>query len=396
MAGGLCSMAPERKTAYTIIFMFGIVALFGDIIYEGARSVTGPYLYLLGASAIVVGIVSGLGEFLGYLFRLISGFVADSTRSYWVLLVLGYGMLLAVPLLAFAGSWELAAALFIIERIGKGIRSPAKDTILSNVSSGVGRGVGYGIHETLDQVGAIIGPLVFSAAFLFSGGYQAGFFVLFIPFILLFLTLFFTWRKVPDPSAYEPRCKTNESNFLSGNVLVLFIFAGLTMAGFAAFPLIAYHFAATGIVTDAEIPLFYAIAMGADAAIAIIIGKAYDRFGPGIILLIPLISIAIPFLAFGSAYWPAFLAVILYGLVLGINETVLRAAVADITHISKRGRAFGIFNTIIGVSWFAGSVVTGFLYTVSIPILMGILAGLQVAAIVVMLATRNAILKPSA
>jgi len=395
MAGSSRNMAVDRRAAYTIIFMFGVVALFGDVIYEGARSVTGPYLYLLGASAIVVGIVSGFGEFLGYLLRLVSGFIADSTRSYWVLLALGYGMLLAVPLLAFAGSWELAAALFIIERMGKGIRSPAKDTILSSVSSGVGRGVGYGIHETLDQIGAIIGPLVFSAAFLFRGDYETGFVLLFIPFTLLAIMLYFTWRKAPDPVAYEPKANPGEGTPLSGNVIILFLFAGLTMAGFAAFPLIAYHFASTGIVTEAEIPLFYAIAMGADAAIAIVIGKAYDRFGPCIIILIPLISIIIPFMAFGSEYWPALLAVVLFGMVLGVNETVLRAAVADTTHISIRGRTFGIFNTIMGISWFAGSVVAGFLYTISIPLLIGLLASLQVAALIVLLSGRRSLLNPA-
>ena len=112
--------AAATRTAYRIILLLGIVALCGDLIYEGARSISGPYLLSLGASAVMIGTITGAGEFLGYAVRLISGRAADTTGRYWALTIGGYAMLVAIPLLAFAGSWEMAALLFILERIGKG------------------------------------------------------------------------------------------------------------------------------------------------------------------------------------------------------------------------------------------------------------------------------------
>jgi hypothetical protein len=193
----------DRRAAYLIILLFGLVSLFGDIIYEGARSVTGPYLFALGGSALVVGIVAGLGEFLGYALRLVSGRLADATRRYWTFTFLGYGMLIAVPLLALAGSWEVAALLFILERIGKGIRAPAKDAILSNVTAGIGRGWGFGIHEALDQIGAVIGPVILSTAFFLRGDYRVGFALLLIPFAMMMLALTLTRSRAPAPAAIE-------------------------------------------------------------------------------------------------------------------------------------------------------------------------------------------------
>jgi MFS family permease len=244
------------KKAYIVIFLFGIVAMFGDVIYEGARSVTGPYLYILGGSALKVGFVAGIGEFSGYAMRLFSGFIADSTMHYWALVFLGYGMLIAVPILAFAGSWKIAAVLFIIERMGKGIRAPAKDAILSNITVDVGRGWGFGIHEALDQIGAVLGHLIFTAAFIFRGDYRSGFALLLIPFILMIMTLILVRARLPEPVAFESDLGVEKVNPSVKALIPYGIFTALTIGGFVAFPLIAFHMSSTGVVPDAEIPLF--------------------------------------------------------------------------------------------------------------------------------------------
>lgn len=381
MVPGSPSHQTTMLTAYIIIVLFGLVSLCGDVIYEGARSVTGPYLFMLGGSALIVGFVAGFGEFLGYTLRLVSGYVADATKQYWALTFLGYGLLIVVPFLALAGSWELAAVLFITERVGKGIRAPAKDAILSNVTAEVGRGWGFGIHEALDQIGAVIGPLIFTAAFLFRGDFQSGFALLFIPFILMMVILVLTRRKVPDPSAFEGRAQMKKELVPSFSALVPYgIFTAVTMLGFAAFPLIAYHFTVTGVVPEAQIPLFYAIAMGIDAIAALMIGRAYDRHGLILLIALPIIGLFIPFAAFGGGYTLALIAVLLWGAAMGIQETILRAAIADYTHISKRGTAYGIFNTIYGASWFIGSLIIGWMYDVSIPLLIGFLVVMQLLA----------------
>jgi MFS family permease len=374
-------MDGKHRAAYTVIVLFGIVSLFGDVIYEGARSVSGPYLYILGAGALAVGVVAGLGEFLGYALRLASGYLADTTRHYWAITFIGYGMLAAVPLLALAGSWEAAALLLILERAGKGIRVPARDAILANATATVGRGWGFAVHEALDQIGAVIGPLIFTAIFLAQGDYRSGFALLAVPFVLMILALLFARRRAPEPVSLEDSGTDSRGTSLPGSLLPYGVFTALTMAGFAAFPVIAYHFAVTGTVSEAEIPLFYAVAMGVDAIAALAIGRAYDRFGLVTLLSVPLLAIGIPFLAFGTSYALALAAVLLWGAAMGAQETILRAAVADYTHISKRGTAYGIFNTIYGAAWFAGSVVIGWAYTVAVPLVVGFLVAMQVGAL---------------
>jgi sugar phosphate permease len=189
----------RKKQALQLILLLGLVSALGDITYEGARSVSGPYLAFLGASASVVGLISGMGEFLGYALRLVSGYLADRTRSYWLSTFVGYGLILCVPLLAFANRWELVALLLILERIGKAIRSPSRDTIISHATRQTGRGWGFAIHEALDQVGAVIGPLIFAAIFLVRNSYQDGFAVLWIPAALTIAVLAFARKLVPAP-----------------------------------------------------------------------------------------------------------------------------------------------------------------------------------------------------
>jgi MFS-type transporter involved in bile tolerance (Atg22 family) len=340
-------------TAYRIIIILGIVALCGDIIYEGARSISGPYLLTLGASAVLVGTITGAGEFLGYAVRLISGKIADSTRQYWVLTALGYGMLITIPLLACTGSWEMAALLFILERIGKGIRSPPKDTILSHATAPVGRGMGFGIHELLDQIGAVAGPIILAVALAGTGDYKEGFLILFIPFIILIGLVLVAWRLLPDPVSFEAsHAATRQEMKGIGREFILFsIFTLLCTAGFLSFPLISFHALQTGLMAAYEIPLLYAGAMLVDAAVAPVVGRLYDQRGMILLLPVPLIGIILPFLGFGISREMIFLAAILFGISMGIQETVLRAAIADRIHISKRGTAYGIFNTVYGAGF---------------------------------------------
>ncbi len=374
----------DRSLALRLIILLGIVSLFGDIIYEGSRSIAGPYLLLLGASAFVVALVSGFGEFLGYAARLVSGYVADRTGNYWTFTILGYLMIGAIPLLVFARVWEAAVVLILIERLGKGIRSPPRDTILSHASHQVGRGWGFGLHEALDQVGAIIGPLVFAASLVLSGGYQTGFAVLAIPFVLLVVTLLYARWRAPDPAAFEGRHghQPAPDGTRYSRILVPYgTFTALTMAGFAVFPLMAYHFSAASVVPDAQIPVFYAIAMAADALVAIVMGRLYDREGLSVLVAIPLVNIPVAALAFAGSYYGALAGAVLWGISMGGQETVLRAALADLTSIKKRGTAYGIFNTLYGGAWFAGSVVLGILYELDLRALIAYTVIMQVMAL---------------
>jgi len=379
----------KRRLAYRLIILFGIVAMVGDIVYEGGRSVSGPFLFTLGASAFMVAFIAGFGEFAGYAIRIATGYLADKSRQYWAFVITGYLMIGAIPLLVLAGSWEVAALLLIIERIGKAVRSPAKDAMLSHVTSAVGRGWGFGLHEALDQVGAIAGPLLFVLALAAGGTYRGGFAILAIPFVILILVLVIAWRSMPDPTGFEEKFhrETPGPGRETGR-RQLWMYAGftaLTMAGFIVFPLLAYHFKAFSIVPDAQIPAFYAIAMAVDALVALVTGRAYDRYGVVVLVFMPLLGLLIPLVAFSHSYLAALAGSVLWGASMGMQEAILRAAVADFTPPGGRGFAYGVFNTIYGGSWFAGSIVIGALYTVNVLYAAGFMFLLQCAAVPVLL-----------
>ncbi|MCU0800080.1 MAG: MFS transporter [Candidatus Thermoplasmatota archaeon] len=378
--------ADLRRLAFQVIIAFGIVSLLGDMLYEGARSVNGPYLQTLGANAIAVGVIAGIGEFLGYGIRLLSGYLSDKGRSYWLFTFVGYGLLAAVPMLALTGIWQVAGMFIVIERFGKALRSPAKDTILSRATKRVGTGFGFGLHEAMDQIGAFAGPMVFTVLFLVLGGgtrssgdYRLGYALLIVPFLFLIMSLFYAHRKVPDPDileAAEPGKKGQDG--LSKIFWLYVVFVFVTTLGFVSFALMGFHFKETGLVPDAQIPLFYGLGMAVDAGVALIVGKAYDKLKErgnsrsGLLTLVtaPAISVLIPVLAFAGNYYAALLSMLIWGVVMGIHETVMRSAIADLTPLRKRGTGYGLLNTSYGLAFFIGGALMGLLYEWSIWVLM--------------------------
>ncbi|WP_447640348.1 MULTISPECIES: MFS transporter [Chitinophagaceae] len=375
-----------KKASWQFIFLFGIISMFGDITYEGGRSIASPYLAVLGASAAAVGLVSGLGEFVGYAFRLLSGYVAAKTKSYWVITFIGYGLLVFIPLLALANNWKLAAFFVVMERFGKAVRSPAKDTMLSFATSNTGRGFGFAVHEFIDQIGGIIGPLLFSAVFFLHGTYKQGFTLLWISAILTLVFLLTARIKVPNPESLE-EYHSEEQNTpspaqkLSAKFWWYILFSFLSVLGFANFQLIAYHLKVNTIITDVQIPFFYAIAMGVDAIAALLVGKIYDKSGLKVLILLPLLSVPIAFLAFTYSFNLVLTGTVLWGIVMAIHETIMRAAIADMVSGNKRAFAYGIFNTAYGLAWFLGSVAIGFLYEINIGSILWFISCVQVLSV---------------
>jgi MFS family permease len=376
----------------SFIILLGIVSLFGDVTYEGARAVTGPFLLALGASSSVVGLVAGIGEFAGYSLRLASGYIADRTGAYWLLTFVGYGLILAIPLLAFAGHWQLAVVLIILERVGKAIRNPARDTMLSYATKKVGRGWGFAVHEALDQIGAIIGPVAFALVLLSHDTYQEGFKFLFIPALLTLAVLALARKRFPSPVRLEipeePSGQVTQTRL--PRVFWLYtVFALISVAGFANFQLISYHLAAQAIVPDFQIPIIYAVAMAVDAVAALIVGRTYDRIGLTSLLIIPLLTMPIAFFAFSTSYSSVLIGMALWGVVLGVQETIMRAAVADLAPIERRGFAYGVFNTMYGAGWGLGGVVMGLLYSHSITYLIMFSVAMELVSIPIFVMIRR-------
>jgi MFS family permease len=350
--------------------------------YEAARSVNGPFLAILGGGGLLVGLTAGLGELLGYGLRIPAGLLSDKTRQYWAITIAGYAInLLAVPALALAHHWGLAAGLMVTERIGKALRTPARDTMLSHATATVGRGWGFAVHEAMDQIGAVIGPLIVMAVLAVNGSYRYAFAVLAIPAVLAMSVLVFARLTYPSPEKFETHAASDKPTGLPS---VFWLYLGsiaFVAAGFVDFPLIAFHVKSHSILEDRWIPLLYAGAMGIDALSALVFGRWYDKKRLAALMAAIAISSASALLAFSFTAAVIIGGVLLWGIGMGAQESIIRAFVADIVPLRRRGTGYGLFNAGYGVAWFVGSAVLGFLYDISLPALIAVSVCLQLVSL---------------
>ncbi|MCX4647723.1 MFS transporter [Streptomyces sp. NBC_01446] len=379
---------------WRFVVWFGVVSLLADFVYEGARSVTGPLLASLGASAAVVGAVTGAGEAAALLLRLGSGPLADRSGRFWGWAIAGYALTVAsVPPLGSTGVLWAACALVIAERVGKAVRSPAKDTLLSHAAAATGLGKGFAVHEALDQVGALLGPLTVAGMLALTGDdYGPTLAVLAVPGVAVLALLVWLRRQVPDPAAYERAVAPKSEKLHPGARLprdfwVYASFTAATMTGFATFGVLSFHLVARGLVPTAAVPLLYAAAMAVDALAALATGWLYDRVGARVLIVLPVLSAAVPALAFTDSLAPVVLGALVWGAATGVQESTLRAVVAALVAPGRRATAYGVFAAVVGVAAFAGGALTGVLYDISIPVLIAVVAAIQAAAVLLLAVT---------
>lgn len=376
--------------ALRFVVFLGVVSLFADMTYEGARSITGPFLAVLGASATVVGIVAGFGELVGYGLRLVSGFIADRTQRHWAITLFGYAMnMLAVPLLALAGRWEVAALLIIAERAGKAMRNPPRDAMLSHATAQIGRGWGFGLHEALDQLGAVLGPLLVAGVVALKGDYRPAFAALGISALLALAVLVAARISYPAPREFEAGAAEVEDPRFPRVYWLYLAAAALVAAGYADFPLIAYHFQKASVLSPDWIPIFYAVAMGVDALAALLFGRLFDRIGLSILIVVALMSALFAPLVFFGGFTLALIGMACWGVGMGAQESIMRAAVAGFVPANRRGSAYGVFNAGYGLFWFLGSGLIGVLYDTSIIWLVVFSVTMQLASIPMLLVVRR-------
>lgn len=384
-------LSRTKARALRFVLLIGVMSFFADFTYEASRGIIGPYLALLGASAVAVSIITGFGELLGYGLRVVSGGLSDKTGKFWPITILGYVIQMAsVPLLALAGSWQIAAILIILERVGKATRNPPRDVMLSHAAKEVG-GYGrvFGIHEALDQFGALVGPLTVAAVLALRGDYRLAFAVLLIPAVIMLSILIVARLTYPRPEEMEVNPPNVQAKGLPRVFWVYLAGAVLVAAGFADFPLIAYHFQRASTVPGALIPVFYAVAMGVSGTGSLLFGRLFDRFG--ISVLVPLTILAALFapLVFLGGFWAALIGMALWGLGMGVHESIIPAAVALMVSPQRRASAYGLFTTGYGVFWFLGSALIGILYSVSLPALIAFSLVVELAAIPLFLLVRR-------
>lgn len=377
----------------TFVVLFGMVSLFSDMTHESANSIRGAFLSLAGASAAVIGFVSGLGELVGYGLRYVFGRLTDRTRRYWPMVLFGYVLdVVAVPALALVGrnGWVLACALLIIQRLGKAIKKPAKDTVMSFAASQEGVGKSFAIQELLDQIGAVLGPLLLYLIMLFQhrddtfSDYRSCFAFLAIPGAITLLLLWLTYKCFPHPEDFEPEPKEYVPFRVSKRFVVYILGISLFAFGFADYSLIVMHFSRQHLFTAAVLPLLYALAMLTDAASAFVFGWLFDRHAR--LSLVVSTLVAAPFAVFaflGSDVASVVIGVVLWGIGMGAQESILKAAVA--TMVPKRSRAtgYGIFECCFGAAWFLGSWLLGVLYDQSLVAMVIVSVAAQLLAAIV-------------
>jgi len=380
----------NRKAALKFVVLIGVVSFFADFTYEGARSVTGPFMAVLGANGTIVGIVAGLGELFGYGLRLVSGKLSEKTQKFWPITLFGYLIqMAAVPLLALAGNWQVAALFIIVERIGKAIRNPPRDVMLSHAAKEMGYGWGFGVHEALDQFGALFGPLVVAAVLAHQGNYRTAFAVLIIPAVITYSMLIVARLMYPRPEDLEAEVPDVHTKGLPRIFWIYLSGAALVAAGFADFQLIAYHFEKADAVKEIWIPIMYSIAMAVSGTGSLLFGRMFDRLGIGILIPLTLVSAVFAPLVFLGGFWPVIVGSALWGLGMGVHESIIPAAVATMVPRQRRPSAYGLFTAGYGVAWFAGSAVMGVLYDFSLTAVVIFCVALQLAAVPIFLKVRN-------
>jgi MFS family permease len=387
------------------VVAFGMVSLLADMVYEGARSIIGPYLATLGASATVVGLVAGAGEFIGYGFRVISGYAVGRTRRYWTWTILGYALtVLSVPLIGATGVLAPALLLYGTERLGKAVRSPAKDTLLSHASAHTGRGSAFGVHQALDQTGAVLGPLLLAAVLGWrEGDYRLAFAMLGVPGVLVLGLLLWLRHRVPDPLLYEadpasfgtPDEGAAESAPASLDPQPLpalfWQYAGaiaMLSCGIASFPLLAYHAQTQGLLTDAQIPILFAVAMFVDGASGLAMGRIYDQRGPLTLLAVPMAAAASAIAFTDRVLW-VWIGVAVWGVVNGVLDSTVKAVVTELVPAGTRAVAFGWLACVRGLGLLVAGGVLGVAYDHGVSLVIG----LTIVANLVALAGLAAVLR---
>jgi predicted MFS family arabinose efflux permease len=381
----------KSRSALQFVVIIGIANFFADFTYEGARSIVGPFLGSLGASAAIIGFVAGLGELMGYGLRSVSGYFADKSHRHWAFAFIGYTInMLAVPALAFTTRWPFAAALVVSERVGRGIRKPTVEAMLSYAGRSIGAGWVFGLNEALDQAGATIGPLLMALILYLNGGFRTGFGVLLVPALLCLAILVAARLLHPRPHELEKHAVHTFPTKLTRAYWIYLAAGSLMAAGFADFALIGFHFHKTSTVSANLIPVFYAVAMASSALASIPLGRLFDTFGPNISLFAFLISAAAaPFVLLGSFVF-ALIGMIFWGIGMSAQGSLFQAMLTGVIPPQKRSTAFGLFDTGYGIAWFVGSAVMGLLYDRSILAVALFSVCLQLAALpLFLIATKN-------
>lgn len=370
------------SAAFRFVLALGVVNLFGDMTYEGGASINGQFLASLGATAATISIVAGAGECLGYALRAASGYVADKTGRYWLVTFVGYAInTLAVPAMAFAGSWYLAGALILAERTGRAIRKPTVEAMLSYSTGKHGKGWVYAVNTALDETGAMLGPLLIAFAMFQGFEYRGAYALLFVTSALTLGALAAARIGFPVPSRLEHGGPWTARARGFSRAYWLYMSAGALFAvGLMTFEFIAWHLSRIGF-TDQRIPILLASATASSVVASLVLGRLYDRIGIGALVIGVVLTATFSPLVFFGTVWLAVVGLLMWGVGYAVQDTLLKALIASVLPQGRRNAAFGVFYLGYGAGWLAGSIAAGLLYGRSQLALVIVAVAAQLSAV---------------
>ncbi len=381
----------SASAAFRFVLTLGVVNLFADMTYEGGASINGAFLGTLGASAAAISIVAGVAEFFGYSLRSVAGYVADKSGKYWLITFIGYAVnLLAVPALALAGSWPLAAGLVIAERVGRATRKPTIESMLSYTTVTLGKGWVYAVNTALDETGAMLGPLLMALVLSVKGAesYRTGYACLLVSSLFALVALTVARVFFPAPSHLEAGPTAKATGFTKTFWLYT-VAAACFGAGLMSYEFISYHFSSTGVVREFWIPIFVSIATATSIVASLTLGRLYDRIGlPAVLIAVFAASLFSPFVFFGG-FTAALVGMLLWGIGYATQDTLLKAVVAGLLPEGRRNLAFGLFYAGYGVGWLVGSVAAGLLYEQSREAVVAFSITVQLASVPIFLLAKR-------
>jgi MFS family permease len=384
-------LAVSASSAFAFVLTMGIVNLFGDVTYEGGASINGPFLGSLGAGAAAISIIAGFGEFLGYSLRSLSGWIADRSGRYWPVTFVGYVInLFAVPAMALAGNWKTAGALILAERIGRAIRKPTVEAMLSYSTGKLGKGWVYALNTALDETGATAGPLLIALALYERVSFRGAYALLTISAALAIIAVTAARIIFPVPSRLEEKgSRTAEAKGFGAPFWLYMTAASCFGAGLMSFEFVSYHLSSRGTVSEQWIPIFLAIATATGVVASLVLGKLYDRDGLPVVIAAVFVAALFSPLVFLGGFAVALIGLMLWGIGYAVQDTLLKAIVAGVLPEGKRSFTFGLFYTGYGSGWLIGSVATGLLYQHSIPAVIAFSVAVQMGSIPIFIVARR-------
>lgn len=362
------------------VWVLGFVSLLMDISSEMIHSLLPVYLVtVMGASALLVGVIEGVAESTTMVVKVFSGALSDYLGKRKALAVFGYGLgAISKPFFAMAGSTGMVFGARFVDRIGKGIRGAPRDALVADLVSPESRGAAYGLRQSLDTVGAFSGPLLaVGLMLLWANDFQAVFWVAVIPAVLAVALLCFGIKEPEKASESGAKLPINWRAFRNLDRdywWVVGIGSAFALARFSeAFLVLRVQQAGLSV---AWAPLVLIVMNLVFALSAYPFGKLSDRMSHTRLLFfgLAILIAADLFLALGDSWQALLPGILLWGLHMGITQGLLSTMVASTAPAGLRGTAFGIFSLIGGVTTLVASVLAGWLwdiYGVAFPFYAG-------------------------